>query len=83
MTRKQKITKVDSIKFYVLIILATSFGVAGMIMPPQGVIDPSVLILIAQMLVLAGAIFGLEINFDIKNMIAKAGKDCDETDEKE
>lgn len=46
---------------------AFAISVAGLILPPLGVIDGSVLILIAQILVFVASIQGLRIKFDAKN----------------
>jgi len=40
--------------------MAMAFAIAGLIMPPLGVIDGSVLILIAQLLVFCATFFGIE-----------------------
>lgn len=42
-------------------------SVAGLVLPPLGVIDSSVLILIAQILVFVASILGLRIKIDAKN----------------
>ncbi len=41
-------------------ICAISFGVAGLIIPPMGVIDSSVLIFVAQLLTLTATFFGID-----------------------
>ena len=46
---------------------AFAMSVAGLILPPLGVIDGSVLILIAQILVFVASILGLRIKMDAKN----------------
>lgn len=46
---------------------AFAMSVAGLILPPLGVIDGSVLILIAQILVFVASILGLRIKIDTKN----------------
>ena len=45
-----------------------------MIVPPNGVIDGSVLILIAQIFVLAASVYGFEVHFDIKEGKFDAGE---------
>lgn len=42
-------------------------SVAGLILPPMGVIDSSILILIAQILVFVASLMGLRIKIDAKN----------------
>ena len=42
-------------------------SVAGLVIPPMGVIDSSVLILIAQILVFVASILGLRIKIDAQN----------------
>ena len=42
-------------------------SVAGLILPPLGVIDGSVLILIAQILVFVASLMGLRIKIDAQN----------------
>lgn len=42
-------------------------SVAGLVIPPMGVIDGSVLILIAQILVFVASLLGLRIKIDAQN----------------
>lgn len=42
-------------------------SVAGLVLPPLGVIDSSVLILIAQILVFVASLMGMRIKIDAKN----------------
>ena len=44
-------------------ICAIGFGVAGLLIPPMGVIDKSVLIFVAQLLTLTATFLGIDINF--------------------
>ena len=69
--------------FLLLFFVGVGFGVWGMIIPPGGVIDGSVLILIAQIFVLAASVYGFEVHFDIKEGQFHAGqkKDSAETPE--
>lgn len=46
---------------------ALAMSVAGLILPPIGVIDSSILILIAQILVFVASILGLRIKIDAQN----------------
>ena len=71
-------------KFYFLVGAGIGFGVAGMSLPPIGTIDWSVLLLIGQLFILAAAIMGISVNFDLKKGILQAGDDDgDEEEEKE
>ena len=79
---KSQAIKNPNIKFYFLVIMGIGFGVAGMTLPPVGTIDWSVLILIGQLLILAAAVMGISVNFDLKN--GQFSSDCDgDDDEKE
>ena len=68
-------------KFYFLVGAGIGFGIAGMTLPPVGAIDWSVLILIGQLLILAAAVMGISVNFDLKN--GQFSSDCDDEEEKE
>ena len=46
---------------------AFAMSVAGLILPPLGVSDSSILILIAQILVFVASILGLRIKIDAQN----------------
>lgn len=46
---------------------AFAMSVAGLVLPPLGVIDSSILILIAQILVFVASILGLRIKIDAQN----------------
>ena len=72
-------------KFYFLVGSGIGFGIAGMTLPPVGTIDWSVLLLIGQLLILAAAIMGISVNFDLKKGVLQSDcdKDEDEEDEKE
>ncbi len=67
-------------KFYFLVVSGIGFGIAGMTLPPIGIIDWSVLILIGQLFILAAAIMGISVNFDLKN--GQFSSDCDDDEEK-
>lgn len=60
--------------FLFLFLCGVGFGIWSMIIPPGGVIDKSVLILIAQIFVLASSVYGFEVHFDIKQGQFHAGK---------
>lgn len=66
--------KVKILVFIFLFLCGLAFGAWGMIVPPNGVIDGSVLILIAQIFVLAASVYGFEVHFDIKEGKFDAGK---------
>lgn len=60
--------------FIFLFLCGLAFAAWGMIVPPGGVIDGSVLILIAQIFVLAASVYGFEVHFDIKEGKFDAGE---------
>mgnify|MGYP003585097188 FL=1 len=78
---KTQAVKNPNTKFYFLVGAGIVFGIAGMALPPIGAIDWSVLILIGQLLILAAAVMGISVNFDLKN--GQFSSDCDDEDEKE
>ena len=89
-TKKKKILKKaiktqviinPNCKFYFLVVSGIGFGIAGMALPPVGAIDWSILLLIGQLLILAAAIMGISVNFDLKKGILQS--DCDNDDEEE
>lgn len=63
-------------------IFAMIFGVAGIIIAPMGIIDSSVLILIAQLLVLTGTLLGGSFTFDFEHKYFHADTDADEDEDK-
>lgn len=67
--------------FIFLFLIGVGFGIWGMLVPPGGVIDGSVLILIAQIFVLAASVYGFEVHFDIKEGKFDAGHRKDEHSE--
>ena len=80
---KSQAIKNPNTKFYFLVIMGIGFGVAGMTLPPVGTIDWSVLILIGQLLILAAAVMGISVNFDLKRGILQSDCDNDDDEEKE
>ena len=62
------------IVFLILFFVGVGFGIMGCLLPPTGVIDNSILILIAQIFILAASVYGFEIHFDIKQGKFDAGK---------
>lgn len=69
--------------FFVLFLCGIGFGIWSMIIPPSGVISSSVLILIAQIFVLAASVYGYEVHFDIKEGQFHTGHKREEEQEKE
>ena len=67
--------------FLILFFVGIAFGAWGMLTPPGGVIDNSVLIFVAQIFVLAASVYGYEIHFDIKQGQFHAGKKEEKTAE--
>ena len=65
------------ITFFILFFIGVAFGGWGMILPPEGIIDGSVLILIAQIFILAASVYGFEIHFDLKEGKFDAGQKKD------
>ena len=76
---KSQAIKNPNTKFYFLVGAGIGFGIAGMALPPIGSIDWSVLILIGQLLILAAAVMGISVNFDLKRGILQS--DCDDDEE--
>lgn len=75
---KKKYTKIKNpnVKFYFLVTMGIGFGVWGGILPPEGVISPSFLVMVAQLFILAATILGLDIRFNLKDMIFDSKEDC-------
>lgn len=59
--------------FLIIFFTAVGFGVWGMLTPPPGEVSNSLLILIAQFLVLAAGIYGFNIHFDLNKGKFHAG----------
>lgn len=64
-----KSRKADT-KFYVLVAIGTIFAAAGFFSPPIGQIGNSVLIWCGECLVLAGAVLGINLHFNIKEILS-------------
>ena len=60
--------------FLILFFTGIGFGVWSMLIPPGGVISPSVLVFIAQIFVLGAGVYGMEVHFDIKEGQFHAGQ---------
>lgn len=67
--------------FLVLFLFGVGFGVWSMLIPPGGVISSSVLVLIAQIFVLAAGVYGMEVHFDIKEGQFHAGHKKDQAEQ--
>lgn len=66
--------KYSEIKFYILIILGFVIMIIGLVSPPLGVINNTVLLGAGQFLVLAGGLVGCVVHFDFKNLYFHIGK---------
>ena len=62
------------IVFLILFFVGVGFGLLGCLLPATGIIDNSILILIAQIFILAASVYGFEVHFDIKEGKFDAGK---------
>lgn len=69
--------------FLIIFFIGCAFAGWGMVTPPEGVIDGSVLIFVGQVFVLAAAIYGFEVHFDIKEGKFDAGKKIEKNEENE
>ena len=79
--KKVKTIKNPNSKFYFLVCAGIAFGIAGMVLPPVGTIDWSVLILIGQLFLLSAAVLGLEVKMNVKEGIFESGDIDDEEKE--
>lgn len=75
-----KRSKGNDSKFWGLVAIGTVFAAAGFISPPLGQIGNSILIWSGQCLVLAGAVLGINLHFDLKEMLGLT-KEKEERDE--
>lgn len=64
-------------------VFAMIFGTAGIIIAPMGIIDSSVLILIAQLLVLTGTLLGGSFTFDFQHKYFHGDVDSQDEDKEE
>lgn len=76
-----KLKRGDPKTFFIIFFTAVGFAVAGLLFPPPGQIDNSLLILIAQLLVLAAGVYGISFQVDIQKGKASAGKDEESQDD--
>ena len=76
-----KLKRGDPKTFFIIFFTAVGFAVAGLLFPPPGQIDNSLLILVAQFLVLAAGVYGISFQVDIQKGRASAGHQEDEDEE--
>ena len=77
----KKLKRGDPLTFFVIFFVAVGFAVAGLLFPPPGQIDNSLLILIAQFLVLAAGVYGFSFTVDIQKGKVEAGKENHQDEE--
>ncbi len=76
-----KFKRGDPKTFFIIFFTAVGFAVAGLLFPPPGQIDNSLLILIAQFLVLSAGVYGISFQVDLQKGKASAGKDEESQDD--
>ena len=66
--------------FFVLVTIATCFGIAGIMTPPEGQVHPTVLILVGQFLLLAASMVlpFIDVDIDISKGVFKLDTDGEE-----
>lgn len=79
----KKLNRGDPKTFFIIFFTAVGFAIAGLLFPPPGQIDNSMLILVAQFLVLAAGVYGFSFKVDIQKGKAAAGKDIEESQDDE
>lgn len=79
----KKLKRGDPVTFFIIFFTAVAFAIAGLLFPPPGQIDNSLLILIAQFLVLAAGVYGISFQVDIQKGRASAGKSDEDSREEE
>lgn len=77
----KRLKRGDPVTFFVIFFTAIAFAIAGLLFPPPGQIDNSLLILIAQLLVLAAGVYGFSFQVDIQKGKVEAGKEKTEEEE--
>ena len=77
----KKLKRGDPKTFFIIFFTAVAFAIAGLVIEPPGEIHSSMLILIAQLLVLAAGVYGFSFSVDIQKGRVEAGKE--NTDEEE
>lgn len=74
-----KLKRGDPKTFFIIFFTAVGFAIAGLLFPPPGQIDNSLLILIAQFIVLAAGVYGFSFQVDLRKGQASAGKEIEDT----
>ena len=74
----KKLKRGDPVTFFIIFFTA---AIAGLLFPPPGQIDNSLLILIAQFLVLAAGVYGFSFTVDIQKGRVEAGKEKPQEEE--
>jgi hypothetical protein len=77
----KKLKRGDPVTFFIIFFTAVGFAIAGLLFPPPGQIDNSLLILIAQFLVLAAGVYGFSFTVDIQKGRVEAGKEKPQEEE--
>ena len=77
----KRLKRGDPVTFFTIFFVAVAFAIAGVIIEPPGEIHSSLLILIAQFLVLAAGVYGFSFQVDIQKGRASAGKENTEEEE--
>ena len=77
----KKLKRGDPKTFFIIFFAPVAFAIAGLLFPPPGQIDNSLLILIAQFLVLAAGVYGFSFTVDIQKGKVEAGKENTEDEE--
>ena len=78
-----KLKRGDPKTFFIIFFTAVGFAIAGLLFPPPGQIDNSLLILIAQFIVLAAGVYGFSFQVDLRKGQASAGKEIEDTHDDE
>ena len=71
----------DPVTFFIIFFTAVAFAIAGLVIEPPGEIHSSMLILIAQLLVLAAGVYGFSFSVDIQKGKVEAGKEKPQDEE--
>lgn len=63
-----------NIKFYALLVIGFVLALIGLLSPPVGVVDNSVLIMLGEVTILAGGVIGCVVHLDFRNMYFHIGR---------
>lgn len=77
----KKLKRGDPVTFFIIFFTAVAFAIAGLVIEPPGEIHSSMLILIAQLLVLAAGVYGFSFSVDIQKGKVEAGKEKPQEEE--